>query len=246
VNWFSTYRVHHRVADRFQKGRAFLLGDAAHIHSPVGGQGMNTGIGDAVNLAWKLAAALRGGTSALAETYEAERVAFARRLVATTDRAFTIITSRGPRARWVRLSVAPRVIPILASRKAVRRLMFRTISQTTIHYRSSPLSVGAAGRVRGGDRLPWVPLDGADDNFTPLASLDWQLHVYGDAPAEIVEVCRQRRLALHVFPWQDTMRRPGLRRHAGYLIRPDGHVGLAEPRADAAKLQAYLDERGLR
>ena len=58
VNWFSTYRVHHRVADRFRKGRAFLLGDAAHIHSPVGGQGMNTGIGDAVNLAWKLAAVL--------------------------------------------------------------------------------------------------------------------------------------------------------------------------------------------
>ena len=60
VNWFSTYRVHHRVADRFRRGRAFLLGDAAHIHSPVGGQGMNTGIADAVNLAWKLAAVLRG------------------------------------------------------------------------------------------------------------------------------------------------------------------------------------------
>src|SRR6185295_1715270 len=58
VNWFSTYHVHHRVADRFRTGRAFLLGDAAHVHSPVGGQGMNTGIGDAVNLAWKLAALL--------------------------------------------------------------------------------------------------------------------------------------------------------------------------------------------
>src|SRR5262245_10392244 len=55
VNWFSTYHVHHRVASRFREGRAFLLGDAAHVHSPVGGQGMNTGIGDAVNLAWKLA-----------------------------------------------------------------------------------------------------------------------------------------------------------------------------------------------
>ncbi len=61
VNWFSTYRVHHRVAARFRAGRAFLLGDAAHVHSPVGGQGMNTGIGDAVNLAWKLAAVLKGG-----------------------------------------------------------------------------------------------------------------------------------------------------------------------------------------
>ncbi|MGB6431590.1 MAG: FAD-dependent monooxygenase, partial [Candidatus Acidiferrales bacterium] len=62
VNWFSTYRVHHRVAAHFQKQRAFLLGDAAHVHSPVGGQGMNTGIGDAVNLAWKLAAVLQGNS----------------------------------------------------------------------------------------------------------------------------------------------------------------------------------------
>ena len=87
VNWFSTYRVHHRVADHFRKGRAFLLGDAAHIHSPVGGQGMNTGIGDAVNLAWKLAAVLQGRADAsILDSYEPERIAFARRLVATTDR----------------------------------------------------------------------------------------------------------------------------------------------------------------
>jgi 2-polyprenyl-6-methoxyphenol hydroxylase-like FAD-dependent oxidoreductase len=59
VNWFSTYHVHHRVTAHFRKGRAFLLGDAAHIHSPAGGQGMNTGIGDAINLAWKLAAGQR-------------------------------------------------------------------------------------------------------------------------------------------------------------------------------------------
>ena len=98
VNWFSTYRVHHRVAGHFCVGRAFLLGDAAHIHSPVGGQGMNTGIGDAVNLAWKLAAVLHGQAEAsLLDSYEPERIAFARRLVATTDRAFTAVTSSG---RW--------------------------------------------------------------------------------------------------------------------------------------------------
>ena len=108
VNWFSTYRVHHRVADRFRKGRAFLLGDAAHIHSPVGGQGMNTGIGDAVNLAWKLAAVLHGRADAsLLDSYEPERIAFARRLVATTDQAFTGVTSDGAIARLVRLNIVP-------------------------------------------------------------------------------------------------------------------------------------------
>jgi 2-polyprenyl-6-methoxyphenol hydroxylase-like FAD-dependent oxidoreductase len=64
VNWFSTYHVHHRVTAHFRKGRAFLLGDAAHIHSPAGGQRMNTGIGDAINLAWKLAAVLSGHAQA--------------------------------------------------------------------------------------------------------------------------------------------------------------------------------------
>ena len=112
VNWFSTYRVHHRVADHFRKGRAFLLGDAAHIHSPVGGQGMNTGIGDAVNLAWKLAAVLHGRADAsLLDSYEPERIAFARRLVATTDQAFTGVTSSGAIARLVRLHVVPLLLP---------------------------------------------------------------------------------------------------------------------------------------
>jgi hypothetical protein len=243
VNWFSTYRVHHRVADRFRGGRAFLLGDAAHVHSPVGGQGMNTGIGDSVNLAWKLAAVLSGGSATLLDTYEHERIAFARRLVATTDRAFTVVTSRGRLARFVRLSVVPRVFPILASLKSVRRLMFRTISQTSLHYRGSRLSRGAAGRVSGGDRLPWVPLDGGSDNFAPLASVAWQVHVYGDATTEIVEACRTRRLALHVFSWRDAMRRAGLRQNAVYLVRPDGHVGLADPEARAATLEAYLEDQ---
>src|SRR5216684_6748242 len=96
VNWFSTYRVHHRVAEKFRAGRVFLLGDAAHVHSPVGGQGMNTGIGDAVNLAWKLAAVLNGrADQSLLDSYEPERIAFARRLVVTTDQAFTGVTSEG-------------------------------------------------------------------------------------------------------------------------------------------------------
>ena len=108
VNWFSTYRVHHRVADHFRKGRAFLLGDAAHIHSPVGGQGMNTGIGDAVNLAWKLAAVVRGRAHAsILDSYEQERIGFARQLVATTDRAFTGVTSSGAMARLIRLHIVP-------------------------------------------------------------------------------------------------------------------------------------------
>jgi 2-polyprenyl-6-methoxyphenol hydroxylase-like FAD-dependent oxidoreductase len=249
VNWFSTYRVHHRVADHFRKGCAFLLGDAAHIHSPVGGQGMNTGIGDAVNLAWKVAAVVQGRADAsLLDSYEPERIAFARRLVATTDQAFTGVTSSRAMARLVRLHIVPLLIPAFFALKTVRRFLFRTVSQTAVNYRGSSLSVGRAGTVHGGDRLPWVKTDlnGVDtDNFAPLTSLDWQVHVYGDAAPEVRTVCEGRKLPLHVFSWRPEVSRTGLLRNAVYLVRPDGYVALANPAGSAIAITSYLDARKL-
>jgi 2-polyprenyl-6-methoxyphenol hydroxylase-like FAD-dependent oxidoreductase len=249
VNWFSTYRVHHRVADHFRKGCAFLLGDAAHIHSPVGGQGMNTGIGDAVNLAWKLAAVLDGrAATSLLDSYEPERIAFARRLVATTDQAFTGVTSDGVIARRVRLNLVPLLMPSLFSLAMVRRFMFRTVSQTSVNYRGSSLSEGGAGTVQGGDRLPWVKADSSaveKDNFAPLSSLDWQVHVYGDLRPELEAVCQERKLPLHVFPWHPEMRSSGLRPNALYLVRPDGYVALADPEGNATAVASYLNARQL-
>jgi 2-polyprenyl-6-methoxyphenol hydroxylase-like FAD-dependent oxidoreductase len=249
VNWFSTYRVHHRVADHFREGRAFLLGDAAHIHSPVGGQGMNTGIGDAVNLAWKLAAVLRGRADAsLLDSYEPERISFARRLVATTDQAFRGVTSSGALARLIRLHLVPLLIPLFFTLKTMRRFLFRTVSQTAVNYRGSSLSEGRAGTVYGGDRLPWVKtkVNGVEsDNFAPLSSPDWQAHVYGDAAPEIRAVCEERKLPLHVFPWEPEMSRAGLRPNAVYLLRPDGYVALADPAGSATAVTSYLDARKL-
>jgi len=247
VHWFSTYRVHHRVADRFQNGRAFLLGDAAHIHSPVGGQGMNTGIGDAVDLAWKIADVVhrRAGQSLL-DSYEPERLAFARRLVATTDRAFTGVTSDGAIARRVRLDIVPAVAPAVPAFGPARRFMFRTSSQIAVHFRDSSVSEGRAGHVHGGDRLPWVPAGPNDpDNFTPLRSLTWQVHVYGDATGETQSVCDARALPLHVFPWRPEMGRAGLQRDAVYLVRPDGYVGLADAEGSGRAITSYLDARQL-
>jgi 2-polyprenyl-6-methoxyphenol hydroxylase-like FAD-dependent oxidoreductase len=249
VRWFSSYRVHHRVAAHFGRGRAFLLGDAAHIHSPVGGQGMNTGIGDAINLAWKLAAVLqRRAGPHLLDSYEPERIAFARRLVATTDRGFTAVTSDSFWARFLRLRAVPRLAPLFLRLRAVRRLMFRTVSQILVNYRGGQLSEGEAGSVRGGDRLPWVkPEDGtSSDNFAPLSSLGWQLHVYGDASSELAEACASRGLPLHVFPWRPAASSAGLSRNAAYLIRPDGYVGLADASASVSSLTLYINTHGLR
>ncbi|MGH7587133.1 MAG: FAD-dependent monooxygenase [Gemmatimonadota bacterium] len=246
VNWFSTYRVHHRVAHHFHIDRAFLLGDAAHIHSPVGGQGMNTGIGDAVNLAWKLAAVLQGGASdRLLVTYEMERILFARRLVATTDRIFTLVTARGSIARCIRTRLMPLLVPLLFRLSPLRRFLFRTVSQIGVTYRHSPLSVGEAGGVRGGDRLPWVEMGPGQDNFAPLTSLRWQVHVYGDARRDVAEACTELQLPLHSFAWQPGTARVGLENGALYLIRPDGYVALADPQADPERLRQYFAERGL-
>ena len=241
VNWFSTYHVHHRVVSHFRRGRVFLLGDAAHIHSPVGAQGMNTGLGDAVNLAWKLAAVIEGSApEAILDTYEPERIAFARRLVASTDRAFTFANKDGPIARVVRLDMLPKVLPALLSWDPARRFFFRTLSQIEIKYRSSALSRGHAGAVHGGDRLPWVP-----DNFAPLASREWQVHVYGTASDQLGDLCQRLHIALHSFPWNAAAEHAGLARDALYLVRPDGYVALADPRADAATLETYVRDTGL-
>lgn len=243
LHWFSTYRVHHRVADHCQQGRAFLLGDAAHVHSPVGGQGMNTGLGDACNLAWKLAQAVRGhpaaqATAALA-TYEAERRPFALSLVNTTDRVFAGVVNPSPLARWLRMTALPTVLPLVSRLRSVRRLFFLTVSQTRLHYPDSPLSVGRAGRVRGGLRLPWVQNSGAS-NFDALKSLNWQLHVYGTPTPELLTWSGRNDLPLHVFPFSREAAHAGLSDSAVYLVRPDGYVGLALPGFDAAILDAYV------
>jgi FAD binding domain len=238
--------VHHRVTHHFRKGRAFLLGDAAHIHSPAGGQGMNTGIGDAINLAWKLAAVVGGrAPDNLLDSYEAERIGFARRLVATTDRVFSFVTSDGRLADFLRTRVAPLLIPRVIAFEPAREFMFRTVSQIMLNYRSGPLSRGMAGRVHGGDRLPWVRVDG-EDNFATLTTLDWQIHVYGAANAELVAWCAAQKLPLHVFDWRPGYEAAGLARDALYLLRPDSYVALADGAGTADVLERYFRDQGIR
>jgi 2-polyprenyl-6-methoxyphenol hydroxylase-like FAD-dependent oxidoreductase len=246
VNWFSTYRVHHRVTEHFRKGRAFLLGDAAHIHSPAGGQGMNTGIGDAINLAWKLASVLTGcAPESLLDSYEAERIVFARRLVATTDRVFSAVTAEGHFADIVRTRIAPFVLPNVTRFGAAREFLFRTVSQIMLNYRHGPLSEGSAGHVHGGDRLPWA-VAGDEDNFASLTATDWQVHVYGQARQELIDSCRSLGLSLHVFDWQPEYQAAGLRQNVVYLLRPDTYVALVDPTGTWETLDRYFSSRKLR
>lgn len=246
VNWFSTYRVHHRVADRYRKGSAFLLGDAAHVHSPAGGQGMNTGIGDAINLAWKIVTVLKGHASAqLLDSYQIERQAFARRLVDTTDRVFSVATADGPLADFVRTRLAPLIAPVAYRIDAVREIAFRVVSQTMVNYRESPLSLGVAGDVHGGDRVPFVRWNGRD-NYGPLSAIAWQVHVYGTASPALESWCAGRGYALHQFDWDPSHGSAGLAKNAAYLVRPDTYIAVAEPAGDPASFDRYFDAIGLR
>ena len=245
VNWFSTYRVHHRITDRFRSGRAFLLGDAAHVHSPVGGQGMNTGIADSINLAWKLAAVVKGqAPDSLLDSYEPERQAFARKLVETTDRLFTFATAQGSFANFVRARIAPIFMRVAYSLDTMREFMFRIVSQTMLEYQDSPLSVGKAGKVSGGDRLPYVCFDGRD-NYASLSAVDWQVHVYGEAKFDLRDWCEGHGIPLHEFAWHPEHEWAGLAQNAVYLLRPDTYVALADPQGSTATLSGYFSTRGI-
>lgn len=131
--WMTDFRLHNRGAARYRAGRVLLAGDAAHIHSPAGGQGMNTGIQDAVNLGWKLALVTAGRAgSALLDTYEAERAPVGRLVLRFTDRAFTVATSDALLPRLGRTQLAPRAIPVVLGWRRGRAIAFRTISELGI------------------------------------------------------------------------------------------------------------------
>jgi 2-polyprenyl-6-methoxyphenol hydroxylase-like FAD-dependent oxidoreductase len=255
-SWFSTYRIHHRRAQRFRDRRCFLLGDAAHIHSPVGAQGMNTGLQDAYNVAWKLALVVSGRAGpVLLDSYEDERIPVAQRLLRTTDEVFSLVVSDSKLAGVLRTLLMPRVLALAMSVERFRRFVFRTVSQTGISYRNSPLSETLPGMwnnaPRAGDRFPWVRLrlspDGpVEDLFGKLDDTRFTLIVIGQAaPRDGLPGFGDllRRLAVPSDPANDReLARARIARPAFYLLRPDGYVGLAGTRLDAATVARYVAE----
>jgi len=256
-NWYSTYRIHHRRAARFHDRRCFLLGDAAHIHSPVGGQGMNTGLQDAYNLAWKLALVVSGraGTGLL-QSYQDERLPVANHLLKRTDRLFSLIVSDSWLAGLVRTRVMPRIMGLALRTAAMQRVVFRTISQTGIRYRSSPLSEALAGLPedgpRAGDRFPWLRLKfrsngPTEDLFAQLDDTRFNLILFGQpSPSDGIPDLGDL-LRIHEVPSDPAndreLARVEIPRPSFYLLRPDGHVGLAGTHLDAAAVTRYASER---
>jgi 2-polyprenyl-6-methoxyphenol hydroxylase-like FAD-dependent oxidoreductase len=159
LNWYSTYKLHYKKVGHFNKGNIFFAGDAAHVHSPAGGQGMNTGLQDAYNLAWKLALVVRGKASAaLLDSYHEERNPVAEQLLKTTDRGFSVMIKSNAFFGFLKLFVIPTILPFFNRFARMRRVWFEAVSQTRIHYRQSSLSKGTAGTIKAGSRFPWFQL----------------------------------------------------------------------------------------
>ena len=237
VDWFSTYRVHHRVASKFRVGSVFLAGDAGHVHSPVGGQGMNTGLQDAHNLAMLLADVAQGRVAPQAlDRYERERRPVALILVNVTDRAFGVIGRRSPVAALFRNRVSglwAKVIPLLIKTRVGSRIG-GYVGQYRIryHYVDNPkLLPQWAQDPAVGLRLPPV-----EENQKALNAMTWQLHTYGAG-----EVTRPNVPAWiegpHAFG-SDTHGR--LRSDRLYLVRPDEFVAASIPLRDSSGDAAQL------
>ena len=171
-DWIGAFRIRERVLDSYRKGRCFLAGDAAHVHSPVGGQGMNTGIQDAMNLVWKIAFHERGlGSEALLDSYSEERSEIGRKVVARTTRATGIATTRNPVLRFARNTV----MHVGLGLPLVQNMLSHFLSMIEVNYRDARISGADAVHrrhhdLRSGDRLPCLPLERAGGSLTHLES----------------------------------------------------------------------------
>ena len=263
--WLTYFRLQHRHAGRYRDGRVFLAGDAAHVHSPAGAQGMNTGIQDAWNLGWKLALVCRGvADAALLDSYDAERRPVGRLVVRFTDRAFSVATSTSPLVRALRTRLVPRVLPLALRFGSGLAYGFRTISQLGIGYRHSPaVQDGRPAPRRGpkaGDRLPdariardrqvcWLGEALAEPGFHLLLCGrpgDWDARRVATVSGRhagtlaVHHLTREAaRGALHDLDGQ-AFARLGVKGTAQYLIRPDGHIGYRCAGTDLDGLQRYL------
>lgn len=250
AEWLTPFHVNDRQAKHYRIGNVFLAGDASHIHSPVGGQGMNTGIQDAANLCWKLAAVARGADERLLDSYEEERAEVGKALLRFTARGLKLASTANPIVERARDMLAPLVTML----PPIRQNAAGFISETAIEYRSSSAvrDYGGDGHLRAGDRLPDLPLHNPGVRSTLLA--DWtspQHRVIGlNLDGDDIETLGKNVPRADVFPLRtDDLQYEG-RKLLGddgklFVLRPDGYLGFRAPMGFNVELMDYARENGL-
>ncbi|MCI5052701.1 MAG: FAD-dependent monooxygenase [Simkaniaceae bacterium] len=233
-DWLANFHVNSRLASNYQKGNIFLAGDAAHIHSPVGGQGMNTGIQDAFNLAWKLAHVLRGkADNKLLETYHLERHAFAKKLLKGTEKGTYIAALKRSWQITLRNFFAKHILRTQESQRKIPRV----ISQIDLSYPNFPYDGKFARGPKSGMRLPHYKellphLKDLQEHLLILFSTDPK--PFADLPCTLVNITRETDTTgeLHeAF---------GAESGAAYLVRPDGYIAYRQTPAQPEKLIEQL------
>ena len=250
VNWFSVYKVHTRRVNKFSSGRCFVAGDAAHIHSPAGAQGMNTGIQDAYNLAWKLAFVLQEkADEKLLETYSEERLENAKHLLATTDWIFEFSASGGWFVTYFRTHIFPHVADVILHLDTIKKWVFSLVSQTGISYRHSSLSRHAGDenfKVKAGNRMPYFQIDGKSI-YDKLHQPKFHLLVFSDAQSDFQVLKTEfeneyaESIDFNIIPLDsqaaDTF---GVDNSFNVLLRPDNYIGYISQETSPDELKVYL------
>lgn len=259
--WFTTYRLHHRMADKFREQRCFLIGDAAHIHSPVGGQGMNTGLQDAYNLAWKLAGVVNARLKAsILESYAIERMPVAKTLLKTTDRVFNMVMSNTWYSRLFKSWVMPSVIKFAWNNKVIREALFKRVSQIDISYRESKLNlhISNASQIKAGDRLPYLKV------FDEKKQEETDLHEWCSKPGftfivlgKLAEtdlftlarwITQNYAATLNFFYLPPSPKNQAVfdafevpeNQAKSLIVRPDMHIGFMNDKVDMVLMDNYL------
>lgn len=260
-NWFTTYKLHHRMADKFRDQRCFLIGDAAHIHSPVGGQGMNTGLQDAYNLAWKLAGVINGQLNAnILDSYADERTPVAKELLNTTDRAFNVIMSTNWFIGLFKKWIFPNILNTAWKSKKLKAFFFSRVSQIAITYRESNISLhlSKATKIKAGDRLPYLKV------YDEKKETETDLHEWCSKPGfTLIILGKFNEMYLFTLAKWITNKYPGLlnffylppsgknvdvfnafeadpHRQRAIIVRPDMHIGYMNDVVDIGMMDNYL------
>ncbi|WP_338869200.1 FAD-dependent monooxygenase [Spirosoma sp. SC4-14] len=250
VRWFSTYRVHTRSAETFSLGRCFLAGDAAHIHTPAGGQGMNTGIQDAYNLAWKVAFVLKEmAADTLLATYNEERLENAKKLLASTDKFFDLMVNGNRLTRFLRDNFVPGLVGFLAQFGVTREAIFPSISQIGINYRQQSLSQHVDDtdfRVKAGDRMPYFRVEGGNV-YTHFHNPKFHVILFSDGEQDFANLTNSLtnqysdRLDTTVLPLLPrVVHLFGIDEPFMVLLRPDGHIALISQTINEFTVINYL------
>ena len=248
TQWYSTYRLHHKKIKTFNKGNIFFCGDAAHVHSPAGGQGMNTGLQDAYNLAWKLALVIQQkAKESLLGTYHEERNPVAESLLTTTDRMFSIMSQNKKIDVLLRMYIMPAIAPALMKIKSIRKKFFLLASQTEINYAHSSLAKGKGGKIKAGMRFPYLTLSINNEiisvfhfirsNATqPFLLMHYNIETGNSSNNGFYTSVQIERNSFN----DDAFHKAGFSSSFVCLLRPDNYIGYIAETFDSTEFNQYL------